>query len=325
MSTSRKGQQLSDRYSEELVLRVNELFYDATQQGYEYIHEEMLEQERERWRRNVQRLVPTGQPLTLIDIGSGGGFVPVTIAPFLKPEDRLICSDLSSGMLEIARQNIARQNFACQFDFVKIPRTIPYSLPFPSQSADVITMNSVLHHIKETGRFLQEVDRVLKPGGRLFIAHEPNKNFREHPFLWRNYRFLSPLANPKLVLTEMATRIGISGTLRKIYYMFFPEKKKAALAVINGINEVLFREKLVTEPVTLENLGAITDIRDQEGFKPDRLLPDYEVLHLETYNHMLLVTIKHFKNPLLQRYERMLRSRYPDAGATFFLVLRKKG
>ena len=80
---------------------------------------------------------------------------------------------------------------------------------------------------------------------------------------------------------------------------------------------------IIPTPITMDELGAITDIRDSQGFEPRQLRPDYEVLHLETYNHILLVTVKHLRNSLVRRYNAWLQKKYPEEGATFFLVLRK--
>lgn len=315
----------AERYPEQLVLRVNELFYDhdSANHGYADIHKEMLEQERERWQTLAKRHIASKEAITLLDIGSGAGFVPVTVAPYLKAEDTIICSDLSEGMLNTARQTIAEQQLPPRFQFQKITGEIPYRLPFQTNSMDVVTMNSVLHHIKETKQFLSEVDRVLKPGGMLFIAHEPNKHFHQHTFLRRNYRLLRPVGYPKLALMEAARRLGIMAMMRKAFYVIRPDRGKVANTLIDRINDTLIAEKLITKPISLDEVATITDIRDSEGFFPEQLLPEYEVRHLETYNHILLVTMKHFGNRLVRRYELWLRKKYPTAGATFFLVLGK--
>jgi ubiquinone/menaquinone biosynthesis C-methylase UbiE len=46
-------------------------------------------------------------------------------------------------------------------------------LPFPASSFDLVTANMVVEHIAEPDSVLQEVFRVLKPGGA-FLFHTPN-------------------------------------------------------------------------------------------------------------------------------------------------------
>ncbi|MBZ5726019.1 MAG: class I SAM-dependent methyltransferase [Acidobacteriia bacterium] len=47
-------------------------------------------------------------------------------------------------------------------------------LPFPAGSFDVITANMVVEHLERPQRVLDEVKRVLRPGGS-FIFHTPNR------------------------------------------------------------------------------------------------------------------------------------------------------
>lgn len=44
------------------------------------------------------------------------------------------------------------------------------SLPFRSASVDVVFFNHVLEHIPEGEKALQEISRILKPGGKLYVA-----------------------------------------------------------------------------------------------------------------------------------------------------------
>lgn len=50
-----------------------------------------------------------------------------------------------------------------------------YPLDIDSQSVDVIYALDMFHHVKDTGGFLGELRRMLKPGGTLFIerGHQP--------------------------------------------------------------------------------------------------------------------------------------------------------
>jgi ubiquinone/menaquinone biosynthesis C-methylase UbiE len=55
----------------------------------------------------------------------------------------------------------------------------PVRLPFDSESFGAATSIGVLEHVRETGGnesdSLQELHRVLKPGGKLLVYHLPNK------------------------------------------------------------------------------------------------------------------------------------------------------
>lgn len=49
-------------------------------------------------------------------------------------------------------------------------------LPFPDDSFDIVFFCGALHHFADFGKVLSQVNRVLKPGGRLIAAGEPSIN-----------------------------------------------------------------------------------------------------------------------------------------------------
>jgi len=102
-----------------MVVAVNELFHDLEGRSYQSHHPEIFDMEADRWRRACEQFVePFSGPKRLLDVGSGTGFVPMQLRPFLGRDDLLICSDLSAGMLDACRRNIEQTSFACKTDFV---------------------------------------------------------------------------------------------------------------------------------------------------------------------------------------------------------------
>jgi ubiquinone/menaquinone biosynthesis C-methylase UbiE len=304
---------------EVIVQRVNELYHDLIGERYSLFHPEIFEREKDRWQRIAKHFLVFSVPIIILDIGTGTGFVPLTIANFLKKNDVFICSDISEGILDVARTEIEKQSFRCQFKFVKIERRMPFSLPFQTESVDIVTMNSVLHHIENTNAFLSEVDRILKPNGSLFIAHEPNEYFHKNKFLsFQNLMISAYLArirslivhviNPKLILSPGETS-HVLGYKR----------------IADNINEVMIKERLIRKPLSPEEIGRIMDIRALEGFKPNSLMPNYTRIHLETYDHVFWTTIsaRFYKNLITRKYDNLMSRTFPNEGTTFFTVLRK--
>ncbi len=319
--------QSCELYSEKLVQRVNELYYDLIGEQYDYAHSEIFIQEKERWEGIANQFFNFERPTTILDIGTGTGFVPLVTARFLKKEDTFICSDVSKGVLKIAKKNVERQKFRCKFKFIKVASCVPFSLPFKTKSVDAVTINSVLHHIKDTNSFLKEVNRILKSGGLFFIAHEPNKYFFENRFLWYNYLILS--FNPKSVVAAVGRKTRTIDILQRIYHFIHPANKiikqmdKKEAEICQKINVALFREKLLDRPLTVGEVGKITDIKGKEGFKFDLLFPNFKPVHVETYNHLFQVVMGHHGNQLIRIYDNLLRKIFPKYGASFFAVLKK--
>ena len=295
---------------EKLVQRINELYFDITSEEYQKSHPSIFFLEKKRWQRIAQRYLNNSQTLKILDVGTGSGFVPLSIASYFKESDTFFCMDISKGILEVAKKNINNQYFPCKFIFQKIMSQIPYKLPFKSNFFEILTINSLLHHINDIKTFLYEIDRVLKPNGFLIIGHEPNRYFYESKFLWKNY----------LLLNEISKIIG------KILEKFFKNhinnenlilKRKK---ISSNINKILLKEKLINKPLNYEQITLIVDIKSTKGFKPDLLLNNYKIIYFETYNHLFWVSDKNF---FYKIYNKILKIIYPTKGSTFLILLRK--
>jgi len=74
------------------------------------------------------------------------------------------------------------------------------ALPFRAQTFDLVTANMVVEHIEEPERFLSDVHRVLRPGGR-FLFHTPNLLF------WLTFlAHLTPDAVKKPIIWKLEQR-----------------------------------------------------------------------------------------------------------------------
>jgi 2-polyprenyl-3-methyl-5-hydroxy-6-metoxy-1,4-benzoquinol methylase len=74
------------------------------------------------------------------------------------------------------------------------------ALPFRDQSFDLITANMVVEHIEQPEKFLADMFRVLRPGGR-FLFHTPNFLF------WMTFvAYLTPDAVKKPIIWRLEQR-----------------------------------------------------------------------------------------------------------------------
>jgi ubiquinone/menaquinone biosynthesis C-methylase UbiE len=113
---------------------------------------------------DLQRLVELGEwdaQLQALDIATGGGHTALTVAPHVA---HIVVSDLTPRMLEQARTFLLSQNVN-NAEFIQADAE---NLPFASASFDRVTCRIAPHHFPNVERFVQEVARVLKPGG-LFL------------------------------------------------------------------------------------------------------------------------------------------------------------
>jgi SAM-dependent methyltransferase/DNA-binding transcriptional ArsR family regulator len=117
---------------------------------------------------------------TVGDLGCGTGVFTAALAPFVTS---VIGVDASAEMLASARTRLTGQ------PNVTFAQGSLESLPLDSESLDLSTLMLVLHHVAEPALALREVQRVLRPGGKLLLvdmrphAHEEYRHDMGHAWL----------------------------------------------------------------------------------------------------------------------------------------------
>lgn len=108
-----------------------------------------------------------------LDLGTGPGYLTVELAR-CRPGLRVVGLDLAAHMVEKARRYAAWT----QLDGRALwPQGDGHRLPFADGTFDLVFSSFALHHWDDPLRILDEIARVLKPGGRYYIAdlcREPN-------------------------------------------------------------------------------------------------------------------------------------------------------
>ncbi len=103
---------------------------------------------------------------TCLDLGTGPGSVALAIAR-KSPALRIVGLDLAARMVELARDRALRSRLDGRGLW---PQADGHCLPFASGSFDLVVSAFALHHWVDPVRILDEIARVLAPGGRYYIA-----------------------------------------------------------------------------------------------------------------------------------------------------------
>jgi ubiquinone/menaquinone biosynthesis C-methylase UbiE len=98
----------------------------------------------------------------VLELGCGTGSTALLLAGSVK---RITASDISSNMIEIAR-NKAKDQHAGNVDFIQ---ATPFDDTLKDGSFDVVLAFNFLHLLEETPAAMRRINRLLKPGG-LFIS-----------------------------------------------------------------------------------------------------------------------------------------------------------
>lgn len=121
---------------------------------------------------------------TVLDLGSGAGLDAIIASWKTGPSGRVIGVDLNPAMCEKARAHAEAGGGSLECHEGRME-----DLPVPDESVDVVISNGVINLSFRKPRVIEELFRVLKPGGRLSItdivsAKQLSQSIVNDPKLW---------------------------------------------------------------------------------------------------------------------------------------------
>ena len=122
---------------------------------------------------------------TVLDLGCGAGTDLLIAAQLVGPSGRVVGVDMTASMLARARASAD----AMGLRNVELHQSLIEALPVDDASVDVVISNGVIDLVPDKDSVFDEIDRVLRPGGRLQIADvvihtEVSEDARDRIDLW---------------------------------------------------------------------------------------------------------------------------------------------
>ena len=133
-----------------------------TQRSHDFgtVRKNELENEMgQRWLREIERFLPEGGSLDILDVGTGTGFFAVLLA---QQGHRVEGIDLTPAMLEEARTLAKQRNLDITFREMDAQ-----NLAYPDDTFDVVISRNLTWTLPDPERAYASWFRVLKPGGVL--------------------------------------------------------------------------------------------------------------------------------------------------------------
>lgn len=135
---------------------------------------------------NPLRIGPITPGGVVLDHACGAGTDLLLAARRIGPTGHAYGVDITHGMRQVAERAVAQAGLA---DRVTIRAGSYEDLPVESASVDVLISNGVINLSPDKRRVFSEIWRVLRPGGRLYladvvVARELKLHTREQPELW---------------------------------------------------------------------------------------------------------------------------------------------
>lgn len=118
------------------------------------------------WRKFLYKKLPDGTGLRVLDLATGTGDVLLGLAASGNKVGTGVGLDKSAKMLALGRQKAGKRGL---LNAVKLLRGDATALCFTADSFDAVTMAFGIRNVPDVPRTLQEIRRILKPGGRVLI------------------------------------------------------------------------------------------------------------------------------------------------------------
>ncbi|WP_205326448.1 class I SAM-dependent methyltransferase [Glycomyces sp. YM15] len=136
----------------------------------------------------------TGRPKRVLDVGCGNGRYTVRLREAF-PDAEVVGVDLASGILETVPEPTVVADVA--------------DLPFEDGSAEVVLAMHMLYHVPDIPAALDELQRVLAPGGVLFVSTNASDDKAEYVPLWQDAAKAALGAEVRLTLSALLERFSL--------------------------------------------------------------------------------------------------------------------
>ena len=103
---------------------------------------------------------------SVLDMGTGTGVLAIAFAERI-PAASVVGLDLSAVALEVARENAQKSPVSSRVSFEEGNAE---DMPFEDDAFDLVISSNTLHLLRNPVRMFNEIQRVLKPGGRFLIG-----------------------------------------------------------------------------------------------------------------------------------------------------------
>lgn len=131
-----------------------------------------------RWRKKMNQRIPAAKNLRVLDLATGTADVLISMEHACKNVASGIGLDMSGGMLKYGQKKLVALGLDQKFRLVRGDATC---LGLTDQQFDAVTISFGIRNVLDVSQGLEEMHRILKPGGRALILEfslPDNRPFR---------------------------------------------------------------------------------------------------------------------------------------------------
>jgi demethylmenaquinone methyltransferase / 2-methoxy-6-polyprenyl-1,4-benzoquinol methylase len=164
LPTSNPYPSLKDLSHEQRVRLVRRIFNSITDH-YDFLNHLLSAGRDKVWRRFLIRRVGFFSTGRLLDLATGTGDLAIGAARF-HPQIKVIGLDFARAMLEAAAAKIDSPGLS---ERITLMQGDAMNLPFADGSFDAVTVAFGIRNMPDRQRVLEEISRVLVPGGKVYL------------------------------------------------------------------------------------------------------------------------------------------------------------
>jgi demethylmenaquinone methyltransferase / 2-methoxy-6-polyprenyl-1,4-benzoquinol methylase len=168
--------------------RVHHVF-EKIYENYDKMNSVISFQQHVRWRKDTMKLMNVQPHSKALDICCGTADWTIALANVVGPKGKVVGLDFSENMLKIGHKKIKELGL----NQVELIHGNAMDLPFEDNSFDYVTIGFGLRNVPDYLQVLQEMNRVLKPGG-VAVCLETSQptmiGFKQLYYLY--FRFIMP-------------------------------------------------------------------------------------------------------------------------------------
>jgi demethylmenaquinone methyltransferase / 2-methoxy-6-polyprenyl-1,4-benzoquinol methylase len=138
--------------------------FDQIAEQYDATNQLMSLGQWERWHREFVRYTGLKPGMQNLDVACGTGDLTLLAAAQVAPDGQVVGIDFSDGMLAVGRRRVEASPYR---HLIRLEWGNAMSLQFDDGRFDCVTIGWAMRNVKEIRTVLQEMYRVLKPGGRV--------------------------------------------------------------------------------------------------------------------------------------------------------------
>ncbi|MBQ8865352.1 MAG: bifunctional demethylmenaquinone methyltransferase/2-methoxy-6-polyprenyl-1,4-benzoquinol methylase UbiE [Bacteroidaceae bacterium] len=143
-----------------------------------------------RWRRTAVDALGKHKPQQILDIATGTGDFALLLAKRIQPQ-HIVGADISEGMMAVGREKVKEEGLQ---NVISFQHEDCMQLSFPDGSFDAVTSSYGVRNFQNLDKGLQEMQRVLRPGGHLLIVElTPPPRFPMKQLFWLYAHVVMPL------------------------------------------------------------------------------------------------------------------------------------